>query len=131
MTCIHSALDASLATYGQITETDVDGRREEVLDLFTDILLNLVSPSGSVFQKCAGPSLPLSYDSSIVSSPTAPLLTDHHTHTAQQLYPKASLYVGPAVSGASPANSQSGHPENQKHMEASPPPFAPLYNLLP
>ncbi|XP_036441307.1 transmembrane protein 255B isoform X3 [Colossoma macropomum] len=44
---------------------------------------------------------------------------------------KASLYVRPAASGASAADSQSGHPENQKHMEPNPPPFAPLYNLLP
>ncbi|KAL6478519.1 hypothetical protein MHYP_G00119520 [Metynnis hypsauchen] len=116
---------------------------EDVLSLYVLIwiltLLNLLAfilailttaVLGSIKDmKSAGPTFPLSYDSSIVSSPTAPLLTDHHT--AQQLYPKASLYVGPAVSGASAANSQSGHPENQKHMEPNPPPFAPLYNLLP
>ncbi|XP_049339214.1 transmembrane protein 255B isoform X3 [Astyanax mexicanus] len=37
--------------------------------------------------KNPGSSLPLSYDSSIISSPTAPLLTDHNTHTTQQIYP--------------------------------------------
>ncbi|XP_036441306.1 transmembrane protein 255B isoform X2 [Colossoma macropomum] len=117
---------------------------EDVLSLYVLIwiltLLNLLAfilailttaVLGSIKDlKSAGSSLPLSYDSSIVSSPTAPLLTDHHAHTTQQLYP-ASLYVRPAASGASAADSQSGHPENQKHMEPNPPPFAPLYNLLP
>ncbi|XP_072551303.1 transmembrane protein 255B isoform X2 [Salminus brasiliensis] len=76
-------------------------------------------------------SLSLSHDSSIVSSPTAPLLTDHNTQSAQQLYPKASLYVSPAGSGAPAADSQSGHLETQTNTEPNPPPFAPLYNLLP
>ncbi|KAI4904803.1 hypothetical protein NFI96_006923 [Prochilodus magdalenae] len=73
-------------------------------------------------------SSPLSYDSSIASSPTAPLLTDHQSRTTQQLYTKASLYVSPANSAA---DSKSGHPEGQTRTEPNPPPFAPLYNLLP
>ncbi|XP_022535187.2 transmembrane protein 255B isoform X1 [Astyanax mexicanus] len=81
--------------------------------------------------KNPGSSLPLSYDSSIISSPTAPLLTDHNTHTTQQIYPKASLYVSPADSGAPVVDSQGGRLENQVNPEPNPPPFAPLYDLLP
>ncbi|KAL2096050.1 hypothetical protein ACEWY4_008198 [Coilia grayii] len=58
-----------------------------------------------------------------VSHPSAPLLGDPSLHPGDQLYPRASLYRMVAGSASdSAASTQS---------ETNPPPFAPLYNLLP
>ncbi|XP_072551304.1 transmembrane protein 255B isoform X3 [Salminus brasiliensis] len=102
-----------------------------VLGSIKDLVRERPREIQSLIRKSLVSSLSLSHDSSIVSSPTAPLLTDHNTQSAQQLYPKASLYVSPAGSGAPAADSQSGHLETQTNTEPNPPPFAPLYNLLP
>ncbi|XP_010871811.1 transmembrane protein 255B isoform X1 [Esox lucius] len=64
------------------------------------------------------------------SSPSAPLLVDNtNTHTGQQpqqLYPRASLYLAPVAGPGVPQSDPS-----VACPEPNPPPFAPLYNLLP
>ncbi|XP_039519802.1 transmembrane protein 255B isoform X2 [Pimephales promelas] len=74
-----------------------------------------------------------SFDGANCSSPTAPLLIDPNTHTGHQLYPRASLYVSPAVPAAATAGSSvfPGGSSDTSHVQPNPPPFAPLYNLLP
>uniref|UniRef100_A0A8C1JGT1 Si:dkey-283j8.1 n=1 Tax=Cyprinus carpio TaxID=7962 RepID=A0A8C1JGT1_CYPCA len=69
-----------------------------------------------------------SFDGASCSSPTAPLLMDPNSHAGHQLYPRASLYVSPAGSSVSPAAAGSA---DTSHAQPNPPPFAPLYNLLP
>ncbi|XP_052439012.1 transmembrane protein 255B isoform X3 [Carassius gibelio] len=76
-----------------------------------------------------------SFDGASCSSPTAPLLMDPNSHAGHQLYPRASLYVSPAGSSVSPAAAGSsvspGGSADASHAQPNPPPFAPLYNLLP
>ncbi|XP_067275493.1 transmembrane protein 255B [Pseudorasbora parva] len=72
-----------------------------------------------------------SFDGSNCSSPTAPLLTDTNTHTGHQLYPRASPYVSPAAPAAAGPSVSPGGSSDTSHVQPNPPPFAPLYNLLP
>ncbi|KAL0972957.1 hypothetical protein UPYG_G00196980 [Umbra pygmaea] len=63
------------------------------------------------------------------SSPSAPLLIDSSFHTGQQpqqLYPRPPIYFAP---GGGPGDPESEH--SVGCLETTPPPFSPLYNLLP
>ncbi|CAB1347741.1 unnamed protein product [Coregonus sp. 'balchen'] len=62
-----------------------------------------------------------------LSSPTAPLLMDNTNTGHQHLYPRASLYFAPAAGAEFPQSDPSVPPR----PDPNPPPFAPLYNLLP
>ncbi|XP_063061804.1 transmembrane protein 255B isoform X2 [Engraulis encrasicolus] len=59
-----------------------------------------------------------------VSHPSAPLLGDQSLQPGGQLYPRASL-LRMAAAGSS------SDPAGSPQCEINPPPFAPLYNLLP
>ncbi|ROJ25328.1 Transmembrane protein 255B [Anabarilius grahami] len=96
-----------------------------VLGSFKDMRSVVV---GFDVSKWGGSSL-FSFDGANCSSPTAPLLTDPNTQTGHQLYPRASLYVSPAASAGSSVSS--GGSSDTSHVQPNPPPFAPLYNLLP
>ncbi|TRY93873.1 hypothetical protein DNTS_023783 [Danionella cerebrum] len=75
-----------------------------------------------------GSSSLFSYEGGNCSSPTAPLLTDPNSLMGQQLYPKGSLYIPPA---AGESTVSSGKCSDSSSVQQNPPPFAPLYNLLP
>ncbi|XP_024298251.1 transmembrane protein 255B-like [Oncorhynchus tshawytscha] len=62
-----------------------------------------------------------------LSSPTAPLLMDNTNKGHQHLYPRASLYFAPVAGKEFPQSD----PSVPLHPDPNPPPFAPLYNLLP
>ncbi|XP_048025154.1 transmembrane protein 255B isoform X2 [Megalobrama amblycephala] len=96
-----------------------------VLGSFKDMRSVVV---GFDVSKWGGSSL-FSFDGANCSSPTAPLLTDPNIHTGHQLYPRASLYVSPAAPAGSSVSS--GGSSDTSHVQPNPPPFAPLYNLLP
>ncbi|XP_051727097.1 transmembrane protein 255B [Ctenopharyngodon idella] len=96
-----------------------------VLGSFKDMRNGVV---GFDVSKWGGSSL-FSFDGANCSSPTAPLLTDPNTHTGHQLYPRASLYVSPAAPAGSSVSP--GGSSDASHVQPNPPPFAPLYNLLP
>ncbi|XP_077104427.1 transmembrane protein 255B [Siphateles boraxobius] len=98
-----------------------------VLGSFKDMRSGVVGLDVSQWR---GSSL-LSFDGANCSSPTAPLLMDPNTHTGHQLYPRASLYVSPAVPAAAGSSVSSGGSSETSHVQPNPPPFAPLYNPLP
>ncbi|XP_057204282.1 transmembrane protein 255B isoform X5 [Triplophysa rosa] len=70
----------------------------------------------------------LSFEGGNCSSPTAPLLMEASSQIGHQLYPRASLYISPASAGSSVQQTGSSY---TSHTQTNPPPFAPLYNLLP
>ncbi|KTF91882.1 hypothetical protein cypCar_00026234 [Cyprinus carpio] len=72
-----------------------------------------------------------SFDGASCSSPTAPLLVDPNSHAGHQLYPRASLYVSPAPPAATGSSVSPEGSSGTSHVQPNPPPFAPLYNLLP
>ncbi|XP_016371481.1 transmembrane protein 255B [Sinocyclocheilus rhinocerous] len=98
-----------------------------VLGSIKDMKSGLVSLDVSQW---GGSSL-FSFDGASCSSPTAPLLMDPNSHTGHQLYPRASLYVSPAAPAATGSSVSPGGSSDTSHVQPNPPPFAPLYNLLP
>ncbi|KAA0714667.1 hypothetical protein E1301_Tti006493 [Triplophysa tibetana] len=70
----------------------------------------------------------LSFEGGNCSSPTAPLLMEASSQIGHQLYPRESLYISPASVGSSFQQTGSS---DMSHTQTNPPPFAPLYNLLP
>ncbi|CAM4577509.1 unnamed protein product [Leuciscus chuanchicus] len=98
-----------------------------VLGSFKDMRSGVVGLDVSQWR---GSSL-FSFDGANCSSPTAPLLMDPNTHTGHQLYPRASLYVSPAAPAAAGSSASPGGSSDTSHVQPNPPPFAPLYNLLP
>ncbi|KAJ8256881.1 hypothetical protein COCON_G00190330 [Conger conger] len=89
-----------------------------VLGGIKDMKGHTVSPGGG------SPHAVLRPRDSIVLSPTAPLLPDPAGHA---LYPSTSLYFTPT---AGTESSQSGLSDTPR-LDPHPPPFAPLYSLLP
>ncbi|XP_028818890.1 transmembrane protein 255B isoform X2 [Denticeps clupeoides] len=75
-----------------------------------------------------GVSAPLLPPREPVIFPTAPQLMDPNTHSSSQLYPKGSLYFTPSAMAV--GVSQPG-PSDKLQPDPNPPPFAPLYSLLP
>ncbi|XP_051580940.1 transmembrane protein 255B isoform X1 [Myxocyprinus asiaticus] len=73
----------------------------------------------------------LSFEGGNCFSPTAPLLMDPNSHTGAQLYPRASLYVSPAAQTPAESSVPQRTSSDTSHTQPNPPPFAPLYNLLP
>ncbi|KAG7471027.1 hypothetical protein MATL_G00120090 [Megalops atlanticus] len=90
-----------------------------VLGSIKDMKICTVSPDMGSQLPSLGPK-----DSGGILSPTAPLLPDTVGHS---LYPSASLYFTPTVGTEVSQSSMSDTPRLDPH----PPPFAPLYNLLP
>ncbi|XP_076137627.1 transmembrane protein 255B [Alosa pseudoharengus] len=87
-----------------------------VLGSIKDLKKDMVGPE-STRGGCFAPLSPLGEPASL---PSAPLLADPSLQPGGQLYPRASLY---AAAGSSVSDSTPSDPH--------PPPFAPLYNLLP
>ncbi|XP_035241687.1 transmembrane protein 255B [Anguilla anguilla] len=89
-----------------------------VLGSIKDMKSHTVSPDGSSQLSI------LRHRDSVVLSPTAPLVTDAAGHS---LYPSTSLYFTPAAGMETPQ----GGPSDTRRLDPHPPPFAPLYSLLP
>ncbi|XP_071781988.2 transmembrane protein 255B [Centroberyx gerrardi] len=93
--------------------------------VFTGLLTTAVL--GSIKNLRSSSSVTQSSESRM-SSPTAPLLMDANTYTVHPLHPRGCMYF-PSAEGE--VASQSFPSSLSPHTESSPPPFAPLSNLLP
>ncbi|XP_062407859.1 transmembrane protein 255B [Sardina pilchardus] len=91
-----------------------------VLGSIKDLKKGMVGPESTR----GGFFAPLSPLGESASLPSAPLLADPSLQPRDQLYPRASLY---ASAGSSASDSAGSSAQSDPH----PPPFAPLYNLLP
>ncbi|XP_053278787.1 transmembrane protein 255B isoform X2 [Pleuronectes platessa] len=94
--------------------------------LFTGILVTAVL--GSIKDLRSSSTL-IESPEGTATSPTAPRLMNTNTHTVPQLYPEVSMYFPPAEKA--PASQSFPSSSSTSHSESSPPPFAPLTNLLP